>query len=109
METISIKVRRHDPSTGKAPVLKEYTVPYEEGMRILDALLYVYEEVDHSFACRYSCKVGNCKVCLVKANGKTMYSCQERVENGMVIEPMPEFAEVRDVVCDLHKRVKRPS
>ena len=106
METITIKVRRHDPTKSEATRLEAYTIPYQEGMRILDALLYIGEEKEHSLAHRYSCKIGNCKVCLMKANGKTVYSCQERLEPGMTIEPLSQFEEVRDLVCDLHKRVK---
>lgn len=106
METVTIKIRRHDPTVGEAPTLQEYTVPYQEGMRILDALLYIAEGIDPSLAYRYSCKIGNCKVCLMKANGKTVYSCQERLEPGMVLEPLTQFEEVRDLVCDLHKRAE---
>jgi succinate dehydrogenase/fumarate reductase-like Fe-S protein len=45
----------------------------------------------------------------MKANGKTVYSCQERLEDGMVLEPLSAFVEIRDLVCDLHKRVKQQS
>lgn len=107
METVTIEVRRHDPTTGEPPGLEQYTIPYQEGMRILDALLYIYEEVDPSLAYRHSCKIGNCKVCLMKANGKTVYACQERLQDGMVLEPLSEFEEVRDLVCNLHKRINR--
>ena len=107
MEAVTVSVRRHDPTTGEPTKLEQYSVPYQEGMRILDALLYIYEEVDHSVAYRYSCKIGNCKVCLMKANGKTVYACQERLEDGMVLEPLSAFVEVRDLVCDLNKRVKQ--
>ena len=106
METITIKVRRHDPTKDEAAKLEAYVIPYQEGMRILDALLYISEEKEHSLAYRHSCKIGNCRVCLMKANGKTVYSCQERLEPGMTIEPLSPFEEVRDLVCDLHKRVK---
>jgi succinate dehydrogenase/fumarate reductase iron-sulfur protein len=105
METITIQVRRHDPTTKGLPKLHSYTIPYQEGMRVLDALLYICEDTDHSLAHRYSCKIGNCKICLMKANGKTIYACQERVEPGMIIEPLSEFVEIRDLVVDLHKRV----
>jgi succinate dehydrogenase/fumarate reductase-like Fe-S protein len=104
METVTIKVRRHDPTAEGEPTLHEYTVPYQEGMRILDALLYISEGTDPSLTYRYSCKIGNCKVCLMKANGRTVYSCQERLEPGMVLEPLSQFEEIRDLVCDLHKR-----
>jgi len=106
MDTVTIKVRRHDPTAGEPPRLEEYRIPHQEGMRILDALLYIYEEVDPSLAHRYSCKIGNCKVCQMKADGKTVYACQERLQDGMVLEPLPSFEEVRDLVCNLHKRVK---
>jgi fumarate reductase (CoM/CoB) subunit B len=106
MGTVAIKVRRNDPTSGLPSELKEYTIPYQEGMRILDALVYISEKVDPSLAYRYSCKIGNCRICLMKANGQTVYACQERLQPGMVIEPLPQFEEVRDLVCDLHSRAK---
>lgn len=106
METVTVKIRRHDPTTDEPSKLEEFTIPYQEGMRVMDAVLHIYEEVDPSLAFRYSCKIGNCKVCLMKANGETIYACQERLEDGMVIEPLSQFEEVRDLVCDLNKKVK---
>jgi succinate dehydrogenase/fumarate reductase-like Fe-S protein len=43
----------------------------------------------------------------MKANGKTIYSCQEKLVDGMVLEPMHEYVELRDLVVDLHQRNKK--
>jgi len=105
METVTVRIRRYDPTSDVSSKLEEFTIPYQQDMRILDALLYIYEGVDHSLAFRYSCKIGNCKICLMKANGKTVYACQERLEDGMVLEPLSQFEDIRDLVCDLKKKV----
>jgi succinate dehydrogenase/fumarate reductase iron-sulfur protein len=105
METVTVRIRRYDPTSDVSSKLEEFTIPYQEGMRILDALLYIYEGVDHSLAFRYSCKIGNCKICLMKANGKTVYACQERLEDGMVLEPLSHFEDIRDLVCGFKKKV----
>ena len=107
METVTVKIRRHDPALpGDPKRLEQHTIPYQEGMRIMDALLHIFEQEDHTLAFRCSCKIGNCKVCLVKANGKKVLGCQERLEDGMIIEPLQQFEEVRDLVYNFHKKVK---
>lgn len=97
--TISFKVLR-DSIDGGEPTYVEYEVPYKPGMRILDGLLYIYEETDHSLAVRHSCKIGNCQVCLVNANGKTVYSCQEPLEASMTIGPVPKMLRIRDLATE---------
>jgi succinate dehydrogenase/fumarate reductase-like Fe-S protein len=38
-------------------------------------------------------------------NGKTMLSCQIPLEDGMVIEPMPRFRLVRDLVVEFGEKM----
>jgi len=103
-KTIGVRVKRFDPSSDKEPRYEEFRVPYVEGDRILDALLRIYEDRDHSLAVRYSCKVGACSICNVMANGKPVLACQERIRDGMIIDPISNYALVRDLVVDLRKR-----
>jgi succinate dehydrogenase/fumarate reductase-like Fe-S protein len=106
METVTVEVVRTDPRGSEPSRLDKFTVPFEEGMRIVDALEYIFQELDHTLAYRCSCLISNCQICLIKANGKTVYACQEALANGMVLEPLPEFAPVRDLVTDLSKRLR---
>jgi succinate dehydrogenase/fumarate reductase iron-sulfur protein len=100
MKTATVKVLKYDPTLDEEARLQEYLVPFQDGMRVSDALQYIYEEIDHSLAFRCSCRISNCQICLMKANGKTIYACQERLSDEMILEPLPGFDVVRDLVVD---------
>jgi succinate dehydrogenase/fumarate reductase iron-sulfur protein len=102
MKHVSLKVLRADPSTQQTPKVQEYSVPFDDGMRVSDALEFIYQELDHTLAFRCSCRISNCQVCLMKANGKTIYACQERLSDGMLLEPLPGYTVVRDLVVDFN-------
>jgi succinate dehydrogenase/fumarate reductase-like Fe-S protein len=46
--------------------------------RVLDALLYVRENLDPSLGFRYSCRAGMCGSCAVGGEGKEVLACQAR-------------------------------
>lgn len=106
-EQITFKVTRYDPLKDTVAHLKEYTIPYREHMPILDALLYVYEEIDHTLAARFSCEVGSCQVCQLRVNGKTAFACQEEAKEGMVVEPLPHYFHVKDLVVDFNRKMPK--
>lgn len=100
---VNIRVCRCDPSKGKKPYYQDYTVPYEEGMKVIDALMYILEDVDHTLSFRYSCQSDHCKICLVNVNGRTVLACRERVKDGMVIEPASKYKQIKDLVVHMRK------
>lgn len=106
-DKLNFKVYRFDPAQDKKPQYKEYTIPHYEGMRVLDALIYVYEEMDHSLSFRHSCKIENCQICQVKIDGKTALACTERARDGMVIEPISRYKHVRDLVVDYEEKFEQ--
>jgi succinate dehydrogenase/fumarate reductase iron-sulfur protein len=106
MKTVTVHVRRYDPESDKSPTLQAFVVNFQEGMRVYDALQYIYEELDPSLGFRCSCRISNCKICLMRANSKTIYACQERLQDGMILEPLPGFGVVRDLVVDFNRKTK---
>ena len=104
--TLTIKVHRQDPDAGETEGrLEEYTVPHWEGIKILDALRYIQEEIDHSLAVRWSCRIEDCRTCQMLVNGKSMLSCQIPLEDGMVIQPIPRFRLIRDLVVEFGEKM----
>lgn len=54
-----------------------YEIPYEEGMTHMDALRFIADEMDSSFAFyEHSCKRGFCGACLIQVDGKKLLSCR---------------------------------
>ncbi len=100
VRTTELRVRRGgaaDP--GRYDV---YRVPYEEGMSVLDGLVWIRGHVDSSLAFRYGCVNANaCKTCMALVDGEVGYMCTSRLTlAGSTVEPLPKRPLVRDLVTD---------
>ena len=100
-DTAPITIRRG--AAGEAPRTETYTVPWSEGMSVLDAVLWIRTHVDSSLAVRYSCTNANaCKECVVSVDGRTGYACTARLpRTGVTVAPLPNKPLLRDLVTDL--------
>jgi succinate dehydrogenase / fumarate reductase iron-sulfur subunit len=80
----------------------EFSVPYEEGMSVLDALRWIRGNVDSTLAIRYSCINANaCKTCMALVNGEVEYTCIAKLTPAvMTVEPLPKRPLIRDLVTD---------
>lgn len=79
----------------------EYTVPFQEGMNILSALCYIYEELDRTIAYPIClCRMGKCGACAMKVNGKIKLGCSVKLISGetYVLEPIDRRENVRDLI-----------
>ena len=99
-ETARLRVWRG--SRAEAGRYDTFTVPYEEGMSVLDALRWVRAHADSSLAIRYSCINANaCKTCMALVDGKVEYTCTARLTRATVtVEPLPKRPVIRDLVTD---------
>jgi succinate dehydrogenase/fumarate reductase-like Fe-S protein len=88
---------------GEAPTIESYTVPFEDGLTLLDALGWIREHVDPSLAVRFSCRANACKECSALIDGKPGFLCCERATDGGVVElrPLPRPRWIRDLVTEL--------
>jgi len=98
--TIRLTLSRFDPEKDQAPRRETHQVPSQEGMTILDAIFYVYENIDRSLAFSYGCRYGRCGLCAVNVNGKPTLICQTLAPQEMLIEPLPNYPVVRDLVVE---------
>ncbi len=93
-------VYRYAPDLEETPHYETYEVPYEPNMRVVDVLEYIVEELGSSLAYRWFCGVKKCGACGMLVNGRPVLACWDAAEPEMVIEPMPNFPVVRDLVVD---------
>jgi succinate dehydrogenase/fumarate reductase-like Fe-S protein len=104
MQEKSIKTRvfRFNPDQDKEPFFQEYEVPWEPGMTAMDALDYIYQNIDGTLAYydHAACKLGICARCTGRVNGKAGLLCQIAVSDNMVIEPVSKKHIVRDLVFE---------
>jgi fumarate reductase (CoM/CoB) subunit B len=108
-EAVQARVFRFNPDVDKAPHYETYTVPYVEGMVVLDALHHIYEKIDGSLAYRWACRAGQCGSCAVIINGKPRVACRTTVEKSkpLIITPLLQFPVVKDLVVDLNRGLRR--
>jgi succinate dehydrogenase / fumarate reductase iron-sulfur subunit len=112
---IEFKVQRFDPERNRR-YLSTYKVPVRTGTTILDALLYIKDNLDGTLTFRHSCRMGQCGSCGIIINGKPMLACYTQVlhlgSDSLVIEPLSNMPVIKDLVVDIqpffdtYKRVK---
>ncbi len=74
------------------------------GPMVLDALLYIKDEVDSTLAFRRSCREGICGSCAMNIDGTNTLACtksMDEVKDEINIYPLPHQEVVRDLVTDL--------
>lgn len=106
--TATVKIFRFDPTIDKEPRYDLYQVPEEgwNGLKIVDTLRYIYENIDGSLSFREPCRQRLCGACNIMVNQKPALACNALSEKEMIIEPLPKYAVIKDLVIDLKERTK---
>jgi succinate dehydrogenase/fumarate reductase iron-sulfur protein len=101
---VEFKIHRFDPESNKH-YLSAYEVPARTGMTILDALLYIKDNVDGTLTFRHQCRMGQCGSCGIVVNGKPVLACYTQVlqlgVSTLEIEPLPNLSVIKDLVVDI--------
>ena len=102
VEYFKTRVFRFNPDQDKEPFFQEYEVPWEPGLTAMDALDYIYQNIDSTLAYydHAACKLGICARCTGRINGKPGLLCQVEVSDNMLIEPVSDKDIVRDLVYE---------
>lgn len=103
MKTARLRVFRGNKNGGTH---KEYEVPLEEGMVVLDAIHHIQAREDNQLAVRWNCKAGKCGSCGGEVNGKPKLLCMTRMDSlplnePITISPMKAFPVIKDLVTDV--------
>ena len=104
--TCRFTIYRFNPQADQKPRYQEYEVDAEPTDKILDCLNKIRWEQDPTLAYRYSCAHGICGSDALMVNGRIELACQRLVRdfktgNNFVIEPLPLFKVVKDLIVDL--------
>jgi succinate dehydrogenase/fumarate reductase iron-sulfur protein len=104
---IVVRVFRFDPCRDSEPRYKTYKVPYEEGMTVLETLIYINDNLE-PIAFRYECRFQSCGSCGVMVNDYPVLACKQVAQDGMKIDPLPIYPVIKDLVVDTsHYYIKR--
>ncbi len=97
---VTFVIFRGDKGRGE---FKEYRVPYQEGMVVLDAILWIQGNLEGDLAVRWNCKAAKCGSCAAEVNGKPSLMCKTRVDElkePIKVEPMKAYPHIKDIVAD---------
>jgi succinate dehydrogenase/fumarate reductase iron-sulfur protein len=108
-QIFTVRIYRFDPDLDQGSIYKTYTVPYEEGLSVLNVLQYIFENIDSSLSFYSSCRIGKCNGCLMMVNGKPTKVCVTPALSLMVIEPLKGFEVIKDLVVDPKKKAEETS
>ena len=101
---IKLKIFRFDPEKDEKPYYQTYEIEADPMDRLLDCLNRIRWEQDPTLSFRMSCGHGVCGSDGMRINGICGLSCQKLVKSfkeEVLIEPLPVFNVVKDLVVDL--------
>ena len=99
------KVYRYDPDADKPPQLDSFDIDLTHcGPMVLDALIYIKNEIDATLTFRRSCREGVCGSCAMNIDGSNTLACTKAIDDTeMVISvyPLPHLPVIKDLVPDM--------
>ncbi len=99
-----LKVFRFDPEKDREPYYRSYEVEAGPADRLLDCLNRIRWEQDPTLAFRMSCGHGICGSDGMRVDGICGLPCRKLVgefKDEVLIEPLPVFPVIKDLVVDL--------
>jgi len=82
---------------------KNFDVPVNDEIALLEAICYIQENLDSSTTIRWNCRSGQCGICAVLVNGVPKLACEEKIIPGKRYTVEPIFAEstVQSLICNV--------
>jgi len=100
-----IVVYRWDPDSGENPRLDTFEIDLDKcGPMVLDAILYIKNELDPTLTLRRSCREGICGSCAMNIDGTNTQACTTAtasIKGDVKIYPLPHMPVQKDLVPDL--------
>ena len=103
--TRTFRIYRYNPETEGGPTWDTYKVDMDDcGPMVLDALIWIKNNVDSTLAFRRSCREGVCGSCSMNIGGRNTIACTSGIDEykgTVTISPLPHQPVVRDLIPDL--------
>ena len=101
----TFRIYRWEPDTGENPRVDTFIIDLEQcGPMVLDAIIYIKNELDSSLTFRRSCREGICGSCAMNIAGTNTLACTQAIEDikgDVKIYPLPHMPVIKDLVPDL--------
>ncbi len=101
---VKLRIFRFNPAKDQQPYYQTFDVEAEPMDRLLDCLNRIRWEQDPTLSFRMSCSHGICGSDGMRINGICGLACQKLVKDfkdEILIEPLPVFRVIKDLVVDL--------
>ena len=104
--TRTFKVYRWNPDDAQNPHMDTYVTDADaHGPMVLDALIYIKNQIDPTLTFRRSCREGICGSCAMNIDGTNTLACLKSCDDvkgaEVKINPLPHMPVVKDLVPDL--------
>jgi succinate dehydrogenase / fumarate reductase iron-sulfur subunit len=101
----TFRIYRWSPDDDKNPAMDTFEIDLDKcGPMVLDAILYIKNELDSTLSLRRSCREGICGSCAMNIGGTNTLACTTAIEDydgDIAIYPLPHMPVVKDLVPDL--------
>ena len=101
----TFRIYRWSPDSGENPRMDTYDIDRDRcGPMVLDALIYIKNEIDPTLAFRRSCREGVCGSCAMNIDGTNTLACTKAIADckGVIpIYPLPHMEVSKDLVSNL--------
>ena len=99
------RIYRWNPDEGDNPRVDTYYVDMDDcGPMVLDALIWIKNNVDPTLTFRRSCREGICGSCAMNIDGTNTLACTkgaDEIAGTVKIYPLPHMSVVKDLVPDM--------
>ncbi len=99
------RIYRYDPDGDANPRIDTYFVDRNDcGPMVLDALLWIKDNIDPTLSLRRSCREGVCGSCAMNIDGLNTLACTrsaDDIKGPVKVYPLPHLPVVKDLVPDL--------
>lgn len=99
------RVYRWEPDSGENPRVDSYEIDLDKcGPMVLDALIYIKNDIDPTLTFRRSCREGICGSCAMNIGGTNTLACTRGIadfKGDISIYPLPHMQVKKDLVPDM--------
>ncbi len=101
----AFKIYRWDPDKDENPRMDTYEIDLDKcAPMVLDAIIYIKNEIDPTLTFRRSCREGICGSCSMNIAGTNTLACTlatQSIKGQVKIYPLPHMKVVKDLVPDM--------
>ena len=101
----NFRIYRWDPDSGENPRVDTYEIDLDKcGPMVLDALIYIKNDIDPGVTFRRSCREGICGSCAMNIDGTNTLACTKdiaEIKGDVRVYPLPHMEVRKDLVPNL--------